>query len=285
MSTQEERIFVVGGTGTVGSIVVQGLIESGAQVTIYTRSPQKVPEASTVSIAQGDYSDWTPLEKALPGHTRLFLLVGDIPGMTEIKIDVAKRAYAAGVKQVVEVSAKRLPFRDYTLTDGHILAEDAVYAIPNRGAYVSLRPTNFMTNQLYFTDMIKEQNILVDSAAPDEPQEYISPRDIATAAVRILREPIDKHNDAAYELIGDVRTSSERAAYLSKSLGRTITYKQLPVQEIYEMYRDMGWNHAISYYLATYQHVSPVSRGLPLLLGRCPESYEEWTEKNKALFE
>ncbi|KAI8143407.1 hypothetical protein BJV82DRAFT_557824 [Fennellomyces sp. T-0311] len=284
MSIQEERIFVVGGTGNIGSIVVQDLIKSGAQVTIYTRSPQKVPQASTVSIAQGDYSDWTPLEKALPGHTRLFLLVGDVPHQTEIKIDVAKRAYAAGIKQIVDLSTVRLPLRDYVVLDAHALAEDAIYAIPNRGAYIALRPTNFMTNQLAFINTIKEQNILVDAAAPDEPQEFISPRDIATVAVRILGEAIVKHKDAAYEIIGDVTTPNKRAEYLSKALGRTITYKQLPVQEVYDKFREIGWDHAAAYFMSTYQHVRPPSRGLQLLLGRSPESYEEWTESNKSLF-
>ncbi|KAI8143405.1 hypothetical protein BJV82DRAFT_578604 [Fennellomyces sp. T-0311] len=284
MTVQEERVFVVGGTGNVGSIVVQELINSGAQVTVYARSPEKVPKADNVTTIQGDYSDWTPLETSIVGHTRLFLLAGEGPDLTQVKIDVAKRAYAAGVKQLVELSARRLPWRDYTVVHLHTLAEEAIYAIPDRGSYVTLRPTNFMSNQLLALDLIRSQNILVDSAAPDEPQEFISPRDIATVATRILREPIDKHNDAAYELIGDVRTPSERAAYLSKALGRPITYKQLPVQELYDMYLKEGLDHAFAYYLVTYQDVKPVSRGLPLLLGRSPESFEEFTDNNKDLF-
>ncbi|KAI9485110.1 hypothetical protein BDB00DRAFT_89681 [Zychaea mexicana] len=284
----DERIFVVGGTGNIGATVLNDLVESGAQVTLYTRSPHKVVQkdssssSNTPTIVQGDYSDLTPLEKAIVGHTRLFLLVGDVPELKSVKIAISKKAYAAGVKQVVEISAKALPWRKFRIIDEHLEAEQVIFAIPDRGAYVSLRPTNFMSNVLFHLDALKGQPpLLIDTAAADEPQEWISPYDVAQVAVRILQEPIDKHGDAAYELVGEISTPSQRAAILSTGLGRTITFRQLPVQELYDSLVNANFPHATAYFLASYQDVSPVTRGLPLLLGRKPETFETWVAKNK----
>ncbi|KAI9276854.1 hypothetical protein BDA99DRAFT_494304 [Phascolomyces articulosus] len=283
-----ERIFVVGGTGNIGSIVVQELVKNGAQVTVYARTPAKVEPKNHagLTIVQGDFNDWTPLEKALPGHTRLFLLVGDSADITQTKIAIHKKAYAAGIKQIVEISARLTAWRKFRIADYHIEAEQAVYSLPERKgtAYVALRPTNFTSNLLFYLDPLKNNNTLIDTADPDEPQELISTYDIAHVAVRILGEPIEKHGDAGYDLVGDVTTPSKRAASLSKTLGRTITYNQVPVKDFYDTLIGAGLDHATAYFLSSFQGAEPVSRGLPILLGgRAPETFDTWAARNKDL--
>lgn len=103
-------------------------------------------------------------------------------------------------------------------------------------------------------------------------------------AARILVEPLETHKDVAYELIGDVKTPAQRAAIISKVTGRNISYKQLPVQEMYDFFINAGETNSMAYYMSTYQFVSPISRGLPLLLGRPQESLEVWAANNKELF-
>ena len=279
------RVFVVGGTGKIGSVVVKELLERGAQVTVYARSPEKVQEPK-VNVVQGDYSDLTPLKKAVGGHDRLFLLVVQVPDMDTVKRNISQAAYEAGVKQVVEINAKaRGPFRHYEMLIPYTLAEREIYALANRGAYVTLRPTNFMSNLFFTADSIKKDSTLIDAAAPDEPQEWISTNDIGRVAARILADPVEKHGDAAYELIGDIKTPAERSAILSKVLERTISYKQVSAQDLYDHYMQMGSGHAISYYMATYNDVSPLSRGLSILLGREPETFEGWAKKNTKAFQ
>ncbi|KAI9248318.1 hypothetical protein BDA99DRAFT_525381 [Phascolomyces articulosus] len=279
-------IYVVGGTGTIGSLVVQELIQQGAKVTIYARNPQKVEKADNASVIQGDFDYLAPLEKSLVGHERLFLLVPDRPDLCKIKTDISKMAYAAGVQQIVDISSTKLPWRSYNLLHQHELAEEAIFAIPNRGKYVSIRPTSFMTNTLFTVHTIKNQDVVVDSADADEYQEWISPLDIAQVVARILTlDPIEKHQDTGYELIGDRATPSERAAILSKVLGRPITYKQLPVQDLYDILLKFSHDHGIAYFLSTFQRAGPVTRGLPVLLGRSPETFEIWATKNKQAFQ
>ncbi|KAI9498590.1 hypothetical protein BDB00DRAFT_391976 [Zychaea mexicana] len=283
MTIEGDRIYLLGATGRIGSVILPELIKAGVQVTVYARSPAKVPKAENITIVQGDYDDLTPFENSIAGHTRLFLLVADREDLDKVKIAFGTRAYAAGIKQLVELSARRLPWRSYNVVHVHQQAEDALYAIKDRGYHVVLRPTNFMTNMTDY-DTIKNDNRIVDSADSDEQQEWISPADIGTVAARILLQPVEQHKDVAYELIGDVKTPAQRAAIISKLTGRTISYSQLPVQELYDFFIKAGETPSMAYYMSTYQSLSPVSRGLPLLLGRAPEKLEDWAANNKDLF-
>ncbi|KAG2227328.1 hypothetical protein INT45_004283 [Circinella minor] len=280
-----ERIFVTGGTGKTGVSLIQELIKRNAQVTVYARSPEKVVKHPNVTVIQGDITDLASFEKAIVGHTRFFLLVIGVPDTDKIKINLAQKAYDAGVKQIVDLAALRVPWRSHSLVHPHEKSEQAIYDIPNRGYYITLRPTNFMTNTAYRVETVKNQDIIIDAAEPDDLQEWISPEDIAEVAANIFIDPVEKHSDAAYELIGDLITPTRRAEILTKALGRSITYKQLPVQKMYDLYLDQFKSHDIAYYLATSRRSNPVYRGLPILLRREPENYESWVTRNIATFQ
>ncbi|KAI8142129.1 hypothetical protein BJV82DRAFT_714207 [Fennellomyces sp. T-0311] len=278
------RVFVVGGTGKVGSTVVRELLNCGAQVTVYARSPEKVQQPQ-VNVVQGDYNDLTSFRNGIVGHDRLFLLVIHMPDMDKIKHNISKTAYEAGVKQIVEINAKaRTPFRHYQMVIPYTQAERDIYAIPIRGAYITLRPTTFMSNLFYTANYIRTKNILIDAADPDEKQEWISTSDVGRVAARILTDPISKHGDTAYELIGDIKTPSERAAILSIVLDRTIKYKQVSSQELYDYYIKMGSSHSIAFFMATYNKIAPPTRGLSILLGREPETFQAWATRNIEAF-
>ncbi|KAI9493435.1 hypothetical protein BDB00DRAFT_823082 [Zychaea mexicana] len=291
MEKSNERIYVLGATGNVGSVVLDKLIKSGIQVTAYTRTPPKVANtSSTITIIQGGYHDLTPFNESIAGHTRLFLLVPDMDDMAAIKIALAKKAYEAGVKQIVDLSVQSVPWRQYQALLPHQVAEKAIYELANKPSrnhgFVSLRPSNFMSNLLFNLETIQKQSTIMDSAsAPDELQEWISPCDIGEVAARILMDPVEKHGDAAYELVGDVKTPQERAQFLSELLDRTITYTQVPPQTMYDTFLKMGSASDLAYCAATYRAVSPaVTRGLPILLGRQPESIQKWMARNKSAF-
>ena len=281
-----ERVFITGGTGKVGSLVVQELIKRNVQVTVYARTPEKIAQHPNVTVVQGDVTDLTPFEKAIPGHARLFLLVAvGVPDASRIKANIAEKAYAAGVKQIVDLAAIRVPWRSYPLLHVHEVSEQLIYNIPNRGYFVSLRPTNFMSNTAsYRVETIKNQDTIIDSAEPDDLQEWVSTQDIAEVTANIFIDPVEKHSDAAYELIGDLITPTRRAEILTKTLGRPITYKQLPVQELYELYLEQSKSHDIAFYASTFRRSNPVYLGMALLLHRDPEDYEAWAIKNKNSF-
>ena len=87
--------------------------------------------------------------------------------MPTIKRAIATEAYAAGIKQVVDISslAVTLPWRSSFLGNTHRLTEEAILAIPHRKNYMALRPTMFMTNHLWIdVETIKKEGVLKHTA-------------------------------------------------------------------------------------------------------------------------
>ena len=69
------NILVIGGTGTVGSLVVQGLLNRGEKVRVLTRSPEKskaLPQGAQGVV--GDLKDPSSLPQTMEGIERVFLI-------------------------------------------------------------------------------------------------------------------------------------------------------------------------------------------------------------------
>lgn len=105
-----ERVFIIGGTGNIGTKVVQDLLDNDPAVTLYARTPSNVDSLfpankGLVNVVQGEYSDLSPFKAGIKGHTRLFLLITDTKNMVKLKTEIAKAAFEAGVKQIVDISS------------------------------------------------------------------------------------------------------------------------------------------------------------------------------------
>ncbi|KAI8145722.1 hypothetical protein BJV82DRAFT_601987 [Fennellomyces sp. T-0311] len=289
--TGAERVYIIGGTGNVGTAAVKNLLKDQVPVTVYARSSAKVQSLfgsdSNLAVVEGDLSDLKPFERSIAGHTRLFLLVANFADLTKTATTISTIAYGAGVKQIVHITSAgvNLPPRVSFIGDGHRQCEDALVAIPNRGAYVSLRPYKFISNMKTEVYDIKN-GAITGIFDPDMPVEWISPNDIGLAAANILQEPVEKHGDIAYEMIGDVITNSQRAAVFSKVLGRKITYKRVTAQEQYNvLIAATGMPHVNVFDIMSLPTLHGIpTPALPVILGREPETVEQWLEKNKDFF-
>ncbi|ORY94221.1 hypothetical protein BCR43DRAFT_496070 [Syncephalastrum racemosum] len=287
-----ERVYIVGGTGDIGSLAAKDLIKHNVPVTVLARDPEKAQKlfpgaGDLLRVVKGDYDDLETFEKTVQGHSRMFLLVKDMFNMPKIKQALAERAYAAGVKQIVDISSRfaTFPYRSSFIGHMHRQSEEAMLAIPNRGRLVCLRPSKFMTNHFWFAKpMIQNANVLADILDLDAYDEYISTWDIAELASIVLRDDIEKHQDLCYELIGDSVTTRERAAVFSKVLGREIAPKQVAPEEQYKQ-AAQHMPHCMAIDLIHVRCNRPKSPALSVVLGRQPESFEDWVTRNKAAFE
>ncbi|KAL9558814.1 hypothetical protein MBANPS3_000714 [Mucor bainieri] len=272
MST--EKVFVIGGTGNIGQKAVNDLLEHNIPVTLFARSPEKVASLFSndlVNVIQGDLKDLSPIKEGIKGHTRLFLLVSDFYDFVSIKKTVATYAYEAGVKQIVDISSfiVNLGWRSTSIGSIHYYAEKAIYDIPNRGHFVTLRPGRFTSNHLGMMRPLADKG-LFDNGAPDALQGWISTNDIGAVAAVVLREDVKKHLDAVYSMIGDVVTSNERAAILSRITGQDIKYTQ--VSSVQKYHKIMESGH--------FPHVFALDL-VSDLDGRKPETVEEYLTANK----
>ncbi|CAF1603797.1 unnamed protein product, partial [Adineta ricciae] len=115
MSSNQERVFVTGASGNIGSEIVKSLIKKQIHTTIYVRDEQKAKElfkndlnSGYLSIIVGTYTTLDVFTKAIQGHTRLFLLyAGNFKptAMSEVKEKFARAAFEQGVHQIVDLSS------------------------------------------------------------------------------------------------------------------------------------------------------------------------------------
>ncbi|CAO3670113.1 unnamed protein product [Umbelopsis ramanniana] len=287
------KVYVIGGTGGVGNQLVKVLLTRGVQTTVLVRDPSKAAglfgESENLTVVQGDYTNTESFEQSIVGHERLFLLVSDLVHMASIKVKYAKLAYAAGVKQIVDLSSGNVsgPWRQNQIAAVHYRSEAGIFDLADRGAYVTLRPTSFFTNHFFGDNMtIKYKNSIFSSAKPDAKVPWISPTDIADLAANVLTEPIEKHADILYEMTTVLLSGTERAEILSRVLGKEINYVQIPIEAEYEAYIEKAhMPHLLAYgFLAADYSLYKVNEALPLVLHRPPQTLDAWVEANKDKF-
>ncbi|CAO3649830.1 unnamed protein product [Cunninghamella blakesleeana] len=302
MVSTSERVFVIGGTGNVGTKATKDLLKNNVPVTLYARNPSKVNDlfpdyvnGDLLTIVQGDLNDLTPLKAALPGHTRLFLLVADLHNLATIKESIAKTAFEADVQQILDISSISVsyPWRTSYIGYAHYVAEkkilDLVEQHPEKKrSFVALRPGRFTSNILTF-DRPSEKGIF-DTVLPDEPQGWISPNDIGAVAAVVLQDDISKHGNAVYELIGDTVTPKRRAELFTEILdnGHTYNYQQISAAVKYQQaapHLSSFLPFPAIYDLCTIKETGIyVTPGISILLGRDPETLEQYIKDNKNAF-
>ena len=298
----EERIFLIGATGNTGKPLVYKLLGNPkVALTFYTRSPAKIHKLygnqpdGKVEIVQGDYSDLKPFEDSVSGHSRMFFVIRlfDFKTIASTTRALAEKAYNAGVEQIVFVSGivASTAWRAAIASPVGRQVEESILTIPNRKSFVALRPAYFMTNQIIMhggdVDTVKSANKIVDIRNEDETKPWISPKDIGEVAANILQDPIEKHGDAVYELIGDPRTPKEHADILSRVLGRKIVYERITEEQSYETMIKTGTPHLFVFngiQLSGMLLNLPITPGISILLGRPPQTLEQWVEENKSVF-
>ncbi|KAI8149099.1 hypothetical protein BJV82DRAFT_590629 [Fennellomyces sp. T-0311] len=201
-------------------------------------------------------------------------------------LEIAQKAYTSGVRKIVHCSSisAGFPWRTSLVGEVHRASEAGIMSIPNRGGYVTLRPAHFMSNHLGLEmETIKASNTIVDVVDPEAVQQWISTNDIDLPAANILQEPIEKHADSVYEMIGDIVSCTDRAKPVGHALGRKIIYVKAKPEELYNNMIKAGFPHALAYEFTTEATMpEKISPGLSVLLKRQPETLAQWLEANKA---
>ncbi|VGO15072.1 3 beta-hydroxysteroid dehydrogenase/Delta 5--_4-isomerase [Pontiella desulfatans] len=110
------KVFIVGGTGLLGSHITTQLLEKGHEVTLFSRHADAIPAYRTMSgvqLVNGSYYDEEALKKALPGHDACINIVltwGDsartmLDNDTRPCVMLMELAAQVGIKSFVFVSS------------------------------------------------------------------------------------------------------------------------------------------------------------------------------------
>ena len=217
-------ILVTGATGTIGSHVIQHLVDHGADVRALVRDPSKAHFPAGVAVVKGDFLDVDSMRTAFDGVSTLFLLNAVVADEFTQALIALNLARAAGIERIVYLSVIHA---DAYVNVPHFAGKFGVERmIEHMGLNATiLRPAYFIQNDLTVKDAITGYGVY-PMPIGDKGIAMIDVRDIAEiAALELLRReqapealPVTRIN-----LVGpDTLTGTDIAGIWSDVLGRQI---------------------------------------------------------------
>ena len=232
---QELTVVVTGSTGKQGGAVARGLLERGHKVRAITRdlnsSQAKSLAKAGAALVAASLEDTAAIRKALEGATSLFAVTvpfGGTDAETRQGIAAADAAKAAGAHLVFTSvgSANRqtgVPHFDSKYEVEKHIAKTGVRA-------TILAPVAFMENLNFIREQLAK-GIYASALAPTRALAQVAVADIGAVAVRVL-EGADRFRGKRFDLAGDELTGNEAMAILSRVIGRSFTYFQIPLDVV-----------------------------------------------------
>ena len=225
-------ILVTGAAGKTGAAAVEQLLERGFPVRAFVRRIDDRSarlEALGAEIAVGDLLDMQSVRDAMQGVRRVyFVYPPQGEQLVEATSIVAGAARDEGVEALVNMS--QMPAREAArspLSRQHWLSEN-IFDWADIGA-VHLRPTFFAENLVMLAAETIAATDKLSLPFNDEKHAPVAAADIARVVTAILSSPA-LHVGERYVVTGPQDLNgAEMAEALSRELGRTIEYVNLPV--------------------------------------------------------
>lgn len=219
-------ILVTGATGTIGSLIVQGLADAGADVKALVRQVGKREFPAGVTEVTADLTDVASMRAALSSVRTFFLINAVTPDEVTQALVALNLAREAGIERIVYLSVIHA---DKFTNVPHFTGKHTVERmIENHDIPATvLRPAYFMQNDLMVQETINNYSVYpmpIGSAGVS----MIDARDIAdVAVVELLRR--DRASSAleqvTLELTGPQSLTGASVAQIwSSALGREVNY-------------------------------------------------------------
>lgn len=225
-------ILVIGATGTIGSLVVQGLAREGADVTALVRRTGTQSLPAGVKGAVADLTDVASMRQALAGVRTLFLLNALAADEVTQSLQALNLAREAGIQRIVYLSVIHADlYTDVPHFTGKHTVERMIDSLDLPATI--LRPAYFMQNDVQIQPVIEGYGVFPMPIGA-KGCAMVDARDIADIAVaELLRrdrapEPLPR---LTLEVVGpEVINGPAAAAIWGEALGREIHYAGDDVQ-------------------------------------------------------
>ncbi len=279
------NVLVIGGTGTVGSLVVKTLLDRKLDVTVLTRSPEHAETLPKgVQHKVGDLLDPNTVRSVFQGFESVFMLNPVSTSETSQGLFGVNGARMAGVKRMVYMSVHLADKANYLPHFGSKIPVEN--ALKSSGMeYTILRPNNFFQNDYWFKDVLLQHNVYPQPIGSIG-LSRIDARDIAEVAATALTE--SGHHGETYNLVGpDVLTGTQTAEIWSKALGKPIQYagddldaweeqslKYMPLWQVFDF--KLMYDYFQKYgFKGTPEDLAMTSKAL----GHAPRNFEEFARE------
>ncbi|HET9651625.1 MAG TPA: NAD(P)H-binding protein [Usitatibacter sp.] len=216
-----KRYLVIGGSGTVGSSLVDQLVHEGRRVRITTHRKAATGERDGRTWVYVDLANGEGIEKAFEAVDRAFIMVP--PGFADqhaIASPLIAEAKRRKLEKVVMMSAMGANAGDTPFRRAEIELDKS--AVP----YNVIRPNWFMQNfNTSWVAGIRDEG-KIRLPAGRAKTSFIDARDVAACAARLLTSDDLKGKD--FDLTGPEPLDHDAVArILSQESGRTITYEDI----------------------------------------------------------
>ena len=294
-------ILVTGAAGAVGAIgrnVTGMLLAQGHKVRAMVRREDARSEDLRrlgAEVVVGDLTDLAAVHRAVRGCKRIYFGMSVSAAYLEATVNIAAVARHHGVEVFVNMSQMTVTQMSMTETTDspqhklHWLAEQALSwsGLP----VVTMRPTVFLEG--FFLVLaaagVRDSDALVlpFGAGRTAP---ISALDVARAVAQVLHEPA-AHIGSIYNLTGPESADLVHFAQVySDALGRTITYRDVPVEAWVGKLRELGMPaHLLAHFAAMARlhqqgRYDRMTNDYERLTGRAPVSMGEFARSHAAEF-
>ena len=279
-------MILVTTAGKVGSETVRLLRERDVPVRVLVRDPAKAAALAEAGaeIAKGDLDVPAATDDAMTGVSVVVLVSPAVPAQ---ELNVVASAARAGTGHVVKATSKASA--DSPIARRRWQAEIEAGLAASGIPHTLLRSNAYMQNVLALAPAIAKTSSF-GSAAGKGRSGLVDARDVAAVAAEIAASPA-AHAGQTYWLTGPGLISNyDVAAVLSKLLGRTITYRELTVEENTEtMIRagvpeQIAQMNAQAFSLAAGGDAEWLTEDVPSLLGRPARSFQHFANDYAAAF-
>jgi uncharacterized protein YbjT (DUF2867 family) len=258
-SSNDRPILVTGAAGEIGAIgrnLTEMLLAKGHTVRALVRREDERAEVLRqmgAEVVQGDLTDLESMHRAITGVKRIYFGMSVSAAYLEATVNVAAVARHHGVEVFVNMSQMSISSMSITETSPspqhklHWLAEQALAwsGLP----VVTVRPTIFM--EAFFERLAaagiqaNDELVLPLGNSRTSP---ISAVDVARAVAAILDDPVP-HIGQIYNLTGPESADLDHyARAFSEALGRTIRYRDVPVEAWAKKLLELGASpHLVSH--------------------------------------
>lgn len=254
------NVLVTGATGKQGGHVARLLLKRGHSVHAFTRAADS-PAARKLAelgakIVPGDLSDRASIERAVEGTDAIFAMStpfeAGMEAETKQGVTVADAAKAKGKYLVYTSVGSANKNTGIPHFDSKWRVEQHIVKIGAEATIIA--PVYFMENVIAFGRQQLQEGVYASPLRAARKLAQVALEDIASFAVLTL-ENKGRFIGKRIDLASDDLTGGHVAEMLSRSIGKPITYVQVPDENIRRMPEDMvkmyAWFERVGYSVDT----------------------------------
>lgn len=269
-------IAITGATGAVGGRVAHHLAESGQELRLIVRDPDRAPQLGA-EIREASYSDGAAMRVALADvDTMLFVSAKEDEDRLEQHQTVVEAATAARVRRIVYTSfLSAAPEATFTLGRQHFHTEEFIRESGAR--FVFLRDSLYTD----FMPLLVGENGVIRGPAGVGKVACVTRDDVAASAARVL---VDESFDGqTFDLTGpEAITLAEAAEIMTRYVGAPISYYPESMDEAWAsraVYGAPNWE--VEAWISTYVAIAAgefdvVSNEVRILTGNESQSLDQF---------